>query len=714
MNRRLGALWALALIAGGGSVALVLASHHESSPALAATFVLLIGLSFVASGLIAWARRPENPVGKLMVAVGFVSFLGALADANNSYLFTVGVVFGNASLALFGHLLLAFPSGRLETRFQRILAGLLYVDLIALQLLWMLFADFRETGCEDCVTGGIHEPADLATNEFLVARSDWFADAVELTQNMVGIGLAAAVVGVLVQRWRRATRPARRALTPVFVAGGVTLFLFLVVLFTFVFWADAAASIRWVAFGTYASVPLAFLVGLLRSRLARIPAGRLLLEVPRDPSLADIQQGLRHVLRDPTLRLGFCLPETDGYVDVEGKPFEPPPDGPTAVTTRVEYGGRPLAVLVHDPSLRDEPDLLDEVIATARVALERDQTLQGLRVMEARNRALLDALPDLMFRMSEDGRYLDAKSDDQDALAAPARQMIGQNIYDVLPHDVADRIMNCARSAREGGSVQSVDYQLTRDGVTRDFEARIVPAGEDEYLLIVRDFTERTRTEKELRRLQDELRARLEELQASRTRIVEAGDAERRRLERNLHDGAQQRLVALMIALRLARRNLDKDPGTAEQLLSGAEEELERALEDLRELARGIHPAILTDRGLNAAVRALAVRSPVPVEVETPDERLPDRVEAAVYYVVSETLANVAKYANASKVDVRVWRDDGRAIVEVADDGVGGADPRRGSGLRGLVDRVEALHGRLEVESPPQAGTRVTAEIPCP
>jgi len=214
-------------------------------------------------------------------------------------------------------------------------------------------------------------------------------------------------------------------------------------------------------------------------------------------------------------------------------------------------------------------------------------------------------------------------------------------------------------------------------------------------------------------RLEAQLRARVEELSTSRARIVEAGTAERRRLERNLHDGAQQRLVALSLSMRLALAKLRSDPDTAERLLGSAQEELTRALEELRELARGIHPAVLSDRGLKAALEALAGRSPVPVELAgTPRERLPPPVEAAAYFVVAEALTNVVKYANASQAVVSVSRANGRAVVEVVDDGVGGADPGRGSGLRGLADRVSALDGRLELRSPEGAGTLLRAEIP--
>jgi signal transduction histidine kinase len=214
-------------------------------------------------------------------------------------------------------------------------------------------------------------------------------------------------------------------------------------------------------------------------------------------------------------------------------------------------------------------------------------------------------------------------------------------------------------------------------------------------------------------RLHAELLAHVDDLRESRARIVEAGDAERRRLERNLHDGAQQRLVAMSLHLRLVESRLAKDPKAAAPIVVQVRDELTEALAELRELARGIHPAILTDRGLAPALEAVAARSSVSVRLTVPDDRLPPTVEAAIYYVVSEALANVAKYAQASSVVVVVAHTDGGAVVAIADDGVGGADPGGGSGLRGLADRVAALDGRFHVESAPNEGTRIHADIPC-
>jgi signal transduction histidine kinase len=215
-------------------------------------------------------------------------------------------------------------------------------------------------------------------------------------------------------------------------------------------------------------------------------------------------------------------------------------------------------------------------------------------------------------------------------------------------------------------------------------------------------------------RLQAELRARLEELRASRARVVETAESERRRIERNLHDGTQQRLVSLAMTLGLAERRLHDDPASAAPLVSGAREELLSALQELRELAQGIHPSILTERGLAAAVRELAFRATIPVEVDVSGETAPpSTVAAAAYFVVCEALANIGKHANASVATVRIQQRPDLLVVEVADDGAGGAALHRGSGLQGLHDRVEVLGGSLRLTSPAGRGTVLRAELPC-
>jgi signal transduction histidine kinase len=214
-------------------------------------------------------------------------------------------------------------------------------------------------------------------------------------------------------------------------------------------------------------------------------------------------------------------------------------------------------------------------------------------------------------------------------------------------------------------------------------------------------------------RLHVELRARLEELRGSRSRVIEAGQRERQRLERNLHDGAQQRLIALSLELSLLEEEFSAE-AAARARLALARQEIATSLGELREVAQGIHPAVVSGHGLAVALEQLTARAPVPVRLTVEiDDRLPEAVEVAAYYLVSESLANVAKHANASSVTIVIDRREGRVVVEIVDDGIGGADTERGSGLRGLADRVEALGGRLRVWSPSGGGTRVMAEIPC-
>ena len=209
------------------------------------------------------------------------------------------------------------------------------------------------------------------------------------------------------------------------------------------------------------------------------------------------------------------------------------------------------------------------------------------------------------------------------------------------------------------------------------------------------------------------LREKERRLRDSRARIVKAGDAARRRLERNLHDGAQQRLVSLALTLRLARLQLEKNPAETDHLLIEASEELQCAIDELRELARGIHPAVLADRGLGPALEVLADHAHLPVDLATHiPRRLPSTVEAAVYYVAAEGLTNIAKYAHATSATLRLDASNKSVVLRVGDDGAGGADPSRGSGLRGLADRVEALGGKLELHSPPGQGTLLTVSIP--
>src|SRR3989442_6711323 len=247
-------------------------------------------------------------------------------------------------------------------------------------------------------------------------------------------------------------------------------------------------------------------------------------------------------------------------------------------------------------------------------------------------------MPDLMFRISAEGTYLSYNAPNPSDLVED--EVVGRTLWDRLPRDLADRRLAAGRAAL-AGTPQVIEYTLDFEDRKRHYEGRFAPSGDAEFLMIVREITRRKQQQ--------------QELEASRQRIVAAGDDARRKLERNLHDGAQQRLVSVSLSLRLAQAQLEENPAGAQEVLEASREELALALEELRELARGIHPAVLTDRGLEAALGSLAGRIPLPVELaELPDERLPGPVEAAAFYVVSEALANVAKYARASTGSGRV------------------------------------------------------------
>jgi PAS domain S-box-containing protein len=348
-----------------------------------------------------------------------------------------------------------------------------------------------------------------------------------------------------------------------------------------------------------------------------------------------------------------------------------------------------------------------------------DSDILGGRQQEARLQALIDSSPLALVEFGLDTRVRLWNPAAERIFGWRREEMIGRAGLPMAPASKRAESEELFARVRAGESLN--DYETVRqrkDGTLvavsiaaapiRDRSGRVVG-----NMVAYTDISERKAQEAEVHRLNDELHARLEELAASRARIVTAGDVERRRLERNLHDGAQQRLVTLSLALRLALANLDSDPTAARAALTGAGDELALALDELRELARGLHPAVLTDSGLRAAVQVLADRAPVAVEiVDIPDERLPEPIEAGAYYLIAEALTNVTKYAQAATVRVRVAANEASLVVDVSDDGVGGADPVAGSGLRGLADRVEALGGSLEVVSPAGAGTTLRAEIP--
>jgi signal transduction histidine kinase len=528
---------------------------------------------WIVAGLIAWQRRPGNLVGPLMTAVGFT-------DVAQQLYWHAALPFTLAALSAFFfagvvvHLFLAFPSGHLQTRFERWFVAFAYLGVplfaIAGQMAW----EPRTARCPDCPRNLL-----LVTH----GRSIWHAIAG--VGEFVFIVMLVTLAVLLIGHLRRSSGATRRALILVLLTAATCAVLLGAVLVVSAFGVETEGSaLLWITDVAYAAIPVAFLVGLLRTRLHRGAVAQLVVELGSLPPPGQLRAAIARCLEDPSLELAFWLPEEGQYVHADGQALDPEDDPGRAVTV-LERDGQKLAALVHDAALLDEPELLDAVGSAASLALENA-------------------------------------------------------------------------------------------------------------------------------RLQAELRAQLAEVRASRARIVEAGVAERRRLERDLHDGAQQRLLGIRLALQLARTRLSDGGSSVDELLAETDAEVVDALAELRALARGIHPAILTEEGLRPALAALARRAPVPVEVSVCNERLPAAVEATAYFVAAEALANVVKHAHAAHASIAVARSNGRVAIEVADDGVGGADAN-GAGLRGLRDRVEALDGRLRVESPGDGGTRVQAAIPC-
>lgn len=586
MSRTRALVWgltALGLAVGVAYVPLLAASDWTPDRGLWIALDLVAGWGFIGAGAFAWLRRPDNRLGALMMATGFAWYLRVAELTEPALLFTIGelanYLFAGAAI----HLVLAFPSGRLGDALSR---GLVAVAYLAVTVgIWVptLYFDPAAFGCAGC-------PENLALIESDPAFADGWFDAL----GVVGIVILAAVMATLVARWRRASSPMRRVVTPVYVAGSVLLVMLALLLFVSAIVELNARAMDVIFYATLASfgaVPYVFLAGLVRARILRGGAvGGLVATLGEPLGPGELREALAVALGDPSLELAYWLPESEQYVDAQGRQVDLPGSASGRAVHEVALVDDHVAAIVHDPSLLDDPDLVEAVSAAAALALERE-------------------------------------------------------------------------------------------------------------------------------RLEAELRARVEELSESRERMIKFGLDERRRLERDLHDGAQQRLVSLALDLRLAHDKVRADPDGAEELLGGAAAGLNDALEELRELARGIHPAILSDRGLAPAIEALARRAPLPVAVEAGlNGDVPEPAELTAYFVVSEALTNVVKYARAARATVRVAEDDGdrrRLVVEVSDDGVGGADLGRGSGLRGLADRVTSLGGRLEVDSEPGAGTTVRALIPC-
>jgi len=583
MRRELspGLAWlAAAGVAAGAGAAWVVGTAGPGRPTvpyapLALPVALLVGWSFIGSGLLSWRPRAGNWLGPVLVLTGFAWFASMLLDAADPVVFTIGAAVYSLYYAGFLYLILSFPSGRLRGRPERVLMvatiGLVTVG----QWAWLLFADSRKFICSTC-------PANLLE----VAREDAATKLIYSVRGACVIAVALAAIALLAGRWRRASRPQRQAVLPVALAGLLAAAILAAWFLANLMGAASTPALGRAAWYAAAVIPVAVLVVFIRRRLAQGAVAGLVVELG-GPGAADLRAALARALGDPSLALAYWFAAESRYVDSGGGPVELPQADTGRRATLIERDGRPVAALIHDPALQYNSTLVESVCAAA--------------------------------------------------------------------------------------------------GLTLDNE-----------------------------RLAAELRARLVELQASRARLVTATDAERHRIERDLHDGAQQQLVALKISLGLARQLLTGSPEAAE-LLAQTERQAADALEELRELARGIYPPLLADLGLRAALEAQARKAAVPVTVEAPElGRYPQQTEAAVYFCVLEALQNVTKYAQAPGARVRLGHDGRCLTFTVEDDGAGfdRATTPMGTGLQGIADRMGALGGTIEIVSAPGHGTQVTGRVP--
>jgi signal transduction histidine kinase len=579
-NATLIAVGTAGLLSGVG-IAWILAHGGPDRPGvpnlpLAVPVAVLVGWSFIGSGLLYWRSRPDNYLGPVMIFQGFAWFVSLLVSAHNPVLFTLGEALYGLQYVSGLYLVLSFPSGRLQGRLDRALIVSTIVIATVVNWTWLLFADPHRMLCRVC-------PANVLE----VTRNDAAVIGVNYVIRVTGIAIALIAIALLARRWLRASRPQRHAVLPVAVAGTVAFGAVLVAYAARVAGMSSPNVFDQFAYYASAAIPVAILAVLIQRRLAHGAVAGLVVELGGPGPAADPRQALARALGDPSLELGYWFGAESRYVGRDGTPVELPGADSDRRFTVVEWDGQPVAALIHDPALEHNPRLVESACAAAGLALQNE-------------------------------------------------------------------------------------------------------------------------------RLQAELRARLVELQASRTRLVEATDAERRRIERDLHDGTQQRLVWIAMSLGLLDSKLPTNVAQAKPIVTETREALAAALAELRALTHGIHPAILTERGLAAALDELCHRSALTAHLRLfLDGRLPAPVETAAYYVVSEALTNAAKHSGASEVRVAATREGGQLTVEVADDGVGGASAGKGSGLRGLADRVEALGGRLSVASPPGRGTTLRAEFPC-
>jgi signal transduction histidine kinase len=666
-SRRLAGLsWALCAAMAVASAVLLILGPGRPVPddvlgGVGGAGFVVLSLAFATVGAIVAARVPGNRIGWVFCGVGLMGGLTVLSWVYADYglhatstrppgAAAAAVFPGSALAALFGLVVLLFPDGRLPSRRWRPAMG-----VIVLGAALLFVTDLLRPGPLD-------DPFAMVSNPLGIPGARGAMDAAtNAGWLLVAAGIALGAASLLV-RLRRARGVERRQLELVLAVGAIVATFVCLDMATWFIRPHGHLELRMGLMAiSFAAFPVAAGVAILRYRLYDID-----LVVNRTLVYLALTALLAAAYGVTTLALGTALGRGSAWTTA-------------GATLAVAVCFRPLRARLQDAV--DRRFNRADYEALRRIAGFLDDLRAGRAAPEAIEGLLRELVADprleLRFRLPDSSLYVDARG-------TPAADMAGDD-RERTPIE------------RDGVTVGMV---LHRPGSPeeRDLLPRLVEAG---GLAI------------EIARLRVQLRRQLAEVEASRARIVAAGDEERRRIERDLHDGAQQRLVTIGLAMRHAQHELgDGSPARASETLDGAVEELAAAIEELRELARGLPPAQL-DAGLAPALNELAGRAPLPVEVRATAARLPPGVEAAAYFIACEGLTNAVKHARASKVVLSAARENGRLVVSVADDGIGGAAQGDGSGLSGLSDRVAAQGGSLAIDSEPGKGTRLTAELPC-
>ena len=490
--------------------AVVLTSDHQELPGLTVALGGLTGLSFIAAGLVARTRRPRNRTGLLLLAVGFAWLAAGLTAANDSFVWTIGLSISAAFAAFFVHLLLAYPSGELHARWERVVVTTGYVLAGSANILGLLFDPRPEDDCAEC-----------PDNAFLVRESEIANDLLTALIEGFAVVYLLAVVVTLIRRWRASTPAARKLLAPVLLVGAATLFFLGLNVGTQDLWPSLGDVFGWVASLAFTTVPFLFLWGLLQSRLARAELGPLM---RTHYTLSEINHEIRRILRDPRARLVVWLESRKGYVDADGRPYETAAESADTAVTEIEDEHGRLGALVYDSALRDE-ELVADLVGALRMNLQHLRSTAALEASERRSRALLEALPDNMYRISREGVYLDVHAKDPARLRLPVERFVGSTIWDYpVPRQTSEELMATAERAFETGSVQTFEFEaVAEDGAHLYREGRVTPSGPDEFLLVTRDITDRRLSEQKLKSSEQRSRALLEAIPDSMFRISRDG-----------------------------------------------------------------------------------------------------------------------------------------------------------------------------------------------